>query len=223
MQAAQVAVGQQRRDHGQQDRRPDQCPAEADQAAADPDHADADQPLAHRAPAQRGQDVDLDREDGDRPELRFGQPVRDDHAEQPVDEQRQHAARHAGHRPRAALGQAEPLAGIGLGLGLRRGGLVRVGGGRGGQLRGARLRGTRLRGTRLRGTRLRGARLRGAGGRGASLRRASRSGGASAAAVTGLSGHLTTVSVPRRNASSGPRHKPVPPGRAPGSAIIEVP
>src|SRR5579859_5649634 len=70
VQAAQVAVGQQWRYHGEQDRGPDQRPAEADQSAADTDRADADQPFAHGAPAQRGQDVDLDREDRDRPELR---------------------------------------------------------------------------------------------------------------------------------------------------------
>ena len=61
-------------------------------------------------PGRRGEHVDLHREDGDGPELRVGQPVRDEHAEQPVDEQRQHPAGHAGHASRAVLGQAEPLA-----------------------------------------------------------------------------------------------------------------
>ena len=111
---AQVTVGQQRGDDREQDGGPDQRPAEAHRAPADPHHADADQALADRAAGQRGEHISLEREHGDRPVLRMRQPVRDNHAEQPVDEQRQNPAGHAGHRARAPLGQAELLAGIRL-------------------------------------------------------------------------------------------------------------
>ena len=178
---------------------PDQRPAEADLAAAETDHADADQSFAHACsrPARSGCRPRPRR----RRSSRTGDLVSQyamTMLQQPVDEQRRDAARHAGHRPRAALGQSEVLAGIASVF-------FEVAWPASGQ-------------PGRSAARCPSARCRlAASGRGGSSRGASRSG--SAAAVTGLLGHLTTVSVPSPDARSGPRHDQS--GRAaPGSVIM---
>ena len=75
VEAAQVAVGQQRRDHEEQEHGAQQRPGEARAAAVGPDDPDAEQPLADGEPADRGEQVNLDGEQGERPVQR-GEVVR---------------------------------------------------------------------------------------------------------------------------------------------------
>jgi hypothetical protein len=72
VEAAQVAVGYARRDHAEQQERAYQCPHEAGTAAARPDHADAQEALADREAADRGEQVDLQEAEQQRPVLRRG-------------------------------------------------------------------------------------------------------------------------------------------------------
>ena len=75
MEAAQVAVGQQRRDHAEQEHGAQRRPGEARAAAVGPDDPDAEQPLADGEPADRGEQVNLDGEQDERPVQR-GEVVR---------------------------------------------------------------------------------------------------------------------------------------------------
>ncbi len=123
MQAAQVAVGQARRDDDQQEQRAERGPLEPGAAAVGADRAQAEQPLADGEAADRGQQVDLEGEQqqGDRLGLlvvrvRDGEhAVPDDArgdqvAKHPVDDQRGEPPAHRGHRRRAGHRQAESLA-----------------------------------------------------------------------------------------------------------------
>jgi len=67
VQAAQVAVGQQRRHDEEQQHCAQQRPAEARAAAVGPDDPDAEQALADGDPADRGEQPDLEAEHEQRP------------------------------------------------------------------------------------------------------------------------------------------------------------
>jgi hypothetical protein len=110
MQAAQVTILEQRRDHREQQQRPEQCPAGADRTAVSSRNPDVEQPLADRQASKRGQHIVLDGENYDRPGLRPGNREGDRDAEQPVDEQRSELPSYPGHRPWAGFRPAEPLA-----------------------------------------------------------------------------------------------------------------
>lgn len=125
VQAAQVPVGEQRRDHGEQQQSPDRRPAETDPPAAGADHPDPEQRLAHRDAADDGEQVFLGGEDGQGPPVRPGETIGDQLAQHPVHRQGADPPPHARDRQGPGPGQPEPLTWVVIAL---RAGAGRAGG-----------------------------------------------------------------------------------------------